>query len=92
MIPSALLAGFQFVSSVAGSLEALLSEVPMDSFALAGSHSFTNNMNMVLGQNDSSVSSSPGGGGMVHPYSLDGGVLLGSQKSYPLLDQILKIL
>ena len=63
MIPSALLAGFQFVSSVAGGLEALLSEVPMDSFALAGSHSFTNNMNMVLGQNDSSVSSSLGGGG-----------------------------
>ena len=28
----------------------------------------------------------------VLPYGFDGGVLLGSQKSYPLLDQILKIL
>ena len=29
------------------------------------------------------------GGGGVLPYSLGGGVLLGSRKSYPLLDQIL---
>ena len=31
----------------------------------------------------------PGGGGGVLSYSLSGGVLLGSQKSYPVLDQIL---
>ena len=32
------------------------------------------------------------GGGGVLPYSLGGGVLLGSRKSYPLLGQILQIL
>ena len=31
-------------------------------------------------------------GGGVLPYSLGGGVPLGSRKSYPLLDQILQIL
>ena len=34
----------------------------------------------------------PGGGGGVLPYSLGGGVPLGSRKSYPLLDQILQML
>ena len=32
------------------------------------------------------------GGGGILPYSLGGGVPLGSWKSYPLLDQILQIL
>ena len=34
----------------------------------------------------------PPGGGGVFPYSLGGGVPLGSRKSYLLLDQILQIL
>ena len=33
-----------------------------------------------------------GGGGGILPYSLDGGVPLGSRKSYPLVDQVLEIL